>query len=813
MGGVDTVRGIAYQQAQAVLAALDVLSDPDIEALRVEGVDDIVDIELLNAGGTLRHAKQVKTRAQQYSWGEGELIDIMRRWAQLPNAPQASFEFLTDGRLGPTGEKVRLALVQAGEGSLDALADLIGEEPSSDICKILSKARLRVDHVPVGALLRRAEHEVIAMLPQTRTASDAQEQAERAVGALFQRLFEHGGAPNAEARLVTRQEIADILGVPADQAAWQRWPGSVRLRYLEAAKVLTPDAVVAAKVDALDAVRPTVYHLEAERGAESLDASALLRSDGPVTLAGRTGTGKSTAVRTLRRDGAAVGRVVLLAHAETYLPGRLEALVADALSELLAEDLPSATGRQALADRDVTLIIDGVSEVPSSMRNSLHEDLLASLAARRGARIVLVGRDLAALREVLPSSVVPSSFVMAVFGSKRRFELACLVLLGGSAVEESDSEDVRHVKTVVAQVEHALDDAAGNALIFTMGLILISEGTPFTSRATLYDAFIVHLATRAGATGIVTAAAALGVVYARLLDAGRRYADPYEWAKLLEEAASALPIVTSPGSSAIDASARRSGLIAPIGYTQTLVPIHDSFADYLAGKAHAQGLAPFPLTLQPHDEQRILFAAEVGGVKAELAMLVARDQPFLTVRVSQFDRRPLDKESPQEIAELLRHLLPEDDALGVLLWSTGDGRVVASRSAESISAWVPGDEAGRELLGMGQTVVVREEGPLAITVRLWRLHLLAKLRTPLELSPPYPGRGELTGTTIEVHARQTATAIRGLIQAVSPVGRSSALEAALGAIGERTRVIDGPQTTAAKRVQEVITDLTKPGWL
>jgi hypothetical protein len=67
----------------------------------------------------------------------------------------------------------------------------------------------------------------------------------------------------------------------------------------------------------------------------------------------------------LSARGVRAGPAVLVAHAEAYLPGRLSALAADAISEVLREDLRAATGRQALADRDVTLVIDGVSEVPT----------------------------------------------------------------------------------------------------------------------------------------------------------------------------------------------------------------------------------------------------------------------------------------------------------------------------------------------------------------------------------------------------------------------------------------------------------------
>ena len=100
MSGVDTVRGIGYQHAHAVLVALDVLDDLDLAGLRIEGVDDVVDIELLTVHDTVRHAIQVKTRAAPYTWSATDIVGVLCRWAALPNGTDASFEFLTDGRLG-----------------------------------------------------------------------------------------------------------------------------------------------------------------------------------------------------------------------------------------------------------------------------------------------------------------------------------------------------------------------------------------------------------------------------------------------------------------------------------------------------------------------------------------------------------------------------------------------------------------------------------------------------------------------------------------------------------------------------------------
>lgn len=848
-----------------MLAALDVLDDINLAALRVEGVHDVVDIELFTVGMSVHHAKQVKSRVEPYTWGEAELLAVLRRWGNLPHADHATFEFLTNGRLGPSGENVQAALDAAALGRPQALADILDRDVPGAACATLKHARIRVDPAGIGVLLLRAERQVAAMLPQARTAADAREQAQHAVDRLFRLLFDRAANRDPAARIVTREEIAATLRVPANQVASQRWPGAVRDRYLQASRDVPLGAFVSQLVEPHGAARAPVRRVDAPRREEQLECSALLSGNRPVILAGRTGTGKSTTARSLCRDAAGTGQVIILAHAEAYLPGRLEALAADALSDLLGEDLPTATGRQVLADGSVTLVIDGVSEVPAPARDALHDDLAASVTAGRGVRVALVGRDVAVLRETLPSSVVPDAYQMVELDAERRFDLACRTLLGEPSTGGEQDQSAYEIRNVVAQVEHALGDAAANPLLFTMGLTLVAEGTPFTSRATLYQRFVERLAERSGATGIVIATAALGIMYVRLLDQGRRYADPYEWAQLLDDVTTELKAAgQNADPRAIDTAVRRCGLITPIGYSQTLAPIHDSFADYLAGAAHARQAAPYPPRLQPGDDQRALFAAEMSGVSTALALLVARDRPFLTVRLASFDSRDLTEESPTEIETLISHLIPAGDRYLVALWRTADGRVVAVRSSQDRSSWV--DESTVIHLGeVAPTVVVEDGGPLAIAVRLWRQDLIARLHTAPDLGLRHPTSLQEARSTLEAHASQTAAITDHLIEAAAPPGHAPVLRAQVGPHGltatvypaaERHRGVDwpvsylrtndvsivaapgedqnsaigyadlaqghssvgtltadSPAPTAAKRVQDAIRSLTRRNWL
>ena len=63
----------------------------------------------------------------------------------------------------------------------------------------------------------------------------------------------------------------------------------------------------------------------------------------------------------------------------------------------------------------------------------------------------------------------------------------------------------------------------------------------------------------------------------------------------------------------MDEVARRCGLVTPIGWSQTLAPVHDSFADYFSGLALSRQIVALPDRLYSGDEQRLLFAVEMSG--------------------------------------------------------------------------------------------------------------------------------------------------------------------------------------------------------
>jgi hypothetical protein len=169
VSGVDTVRGINYQHCHALLVALDVAADPTLAGIRVEGTEDVLDLEVLGpspSGGSpvVVRGAQMKSRVAPYMWGKGELLKIFRRWADLTASQSAAFDFLTNGELAASGHVVVAALDAARDGDLGLIAGLLGVADTDPMCKIAARVRVVSEPDSVEALLLSAEVEVRARL-------------------------------------------------------------------------------------------------------------------------------------------------------------------------------------------------------------------------------------------------------------------------------------------------------------------------------------------------------------------------------------------------------------------------------------------------------------------------------------------------------------------------------------------------------------------------------------------------------------------------------------------------------------------------
>jgi hypothetical protein len=782
VAGVDTVRGIAYQQWRAVIEAIALLENPVGVALRVEGMHDVVDIEILDQKSNPLRALQVKTRAAGYTWGHSELITVLLRWGALPGASSATFEFVTNGRLGTTGEVLRDALDQARAGSVGALAHLLKAEPTSPICAGLRGAYIRIDPALAGELAGRAIRDVMAMLPTAHTAVDAEDEAQNKVLLLFQALLGRAERPDPHDRVVTRIEIAQILGVAIDQRRSLRWPGELRDRYLRSAKGWRPST------------RANSYH-EVERlivvDGESTPQTVTALLAGPTAiLVGRTGSGKSTSGARLVRQAACEGVAVVPAAAEAYVPGRLAALVADSMAVVLGEPVSVSAGVHVLADTGVTLVIDGASEMSRAARDALRDELRSPSSLGVGASVVAVGRDLTALRSLFPATRSVPVFSLPDLDASQRAYIAGGILQKAGNDDPQAGKKSELVDGLVAQIGAALGDAAGNPMLFTMAGELIVAGVQFTDVIELYRSFVEQLAERTHTEGIAVVARGLGVVFAGLLNEQRRSADPYTWAVRLEEAARTLrPLDAEAGE--LNRGARQAGLVYAVGVSQVVVPLHDSFADYLAAAAHADGLAALPDTFRASDEQRVLFCNMIRPLSHREIVAVARDLPLLTVRLARASREALEADAPTQIAEILMALLPPGTSSVVSLWRAPGGRVVAFRGAAAASSWV-GEHEGRALFQRFQSAV-SSGGSVAIAIALWRLFLRHALARTGELPVKSPRSLSEAVNALQRHLDERRGRITALVGATFTKSAAAQIYAALGPLGLEADVY--PRTT------------------
>ena len=478
---------------------------------------------------------------------------------------------------------------------------------------------------------------------------------------------------------------------------------------------------------------------------------------------------------------------------------------------MVGRDLPRVAGRQTLADPHTTLVLDGVSEVPPHLRGALAEELRIHLSGGYGARTVLVGRDEAMCASVYPSSFAADRLFPQAFGRDQRTELTAKVLSRTTETEAASAPDAaatptqpselsvpsgpgevpedefaRKCATALAQVEHALGDAAGNPMLLRLALELVADGMTFTDRASIYEGSVERMAARTNAGDLRIASTMLGVVFARLLDQGKRYANALEWERLFSEAGALLRehgIATETAQ--IREAVARSGLVnatmTGIRSTTLKGPIHDSFADYFAARAHADGLVQLPAALVENDENRVLFSALMLMLSDADVLAVAEHLPFSLVRLSESDHNPITDDTPELVAKILNAVLPDAAAVGVTMWRRTDG-VPLAQVGTGTNGWVELGDAPD--LFAGATVVTEPgDGPVSVATRLWRLLLNQRLRRSSNLRPRMPRSRQEACDQMTAHADQVVAAADAILKEVAPPVATERLARTVGPLG------------------------------
>lgn len=763
--------GILYQQARAVLACLSMLDGerPDLFAVHVESRQDLFDLELLDSESKALAALQIKNRQLNDVWTPSDIFPLLKEWAKIGEKPPGGLDLLLGGRLGPAGVKLQAALRSAAGGDLTELRELAGDRLDTHEVECAATVRLIVDPTQTASLITAGTQQGMSLLPDPRTGPDAQAEANAILGNLNLLIQQRAGFREAPQRVVRRQEVATLFGLN-EQGSAEIWEASLRNEYTNRVRSLGRPKTVA---EDLRSQTSPIQRAAGRTDAQKVELTDLLTRPEHMLISGQSGTGKSTAARRLRYEASIAGGLVVIANAEAFIPGRLAALVSNALAMVLGRPIGVAAARAALSDPSVMIIFDGASEMTSDQRTMFTEELSTRIHSPLSCQAVLVGRDPAVLNSVLPHEVPRSAFVLRGIEAEQREQLVRETL-------ESKGLPVDDVSRIAAQARHALKDAASVPYLLAMAAELISYGFDIKSRAQMYYAFTEQMAERQGLVRLQFCTLGLGIAFNGLLNEGRRQCDQFTWAQVLARASELLAqrnVTMEPGE--IDSIARRGGFVSYENYDQTVRPVHDSVADYFSALALSKNLAVVPEKVTENDALRLRFLAELTGVTTPVAGLLTSGIPFASVEISQFDRNPLGPDTAGQVEQLVGNMLRGSDlqCQSVQIGETEDARVFVFRGIGDNSRLLEADEVASSILKYGARET--QPGPLQIAVALWK-EILEEQLEPERLYGRIPDNASSAVTAVVDHNRQTCDAVEALVARLFPAScRERVLQFAL----------------------------------
>lgn len=760
VSGWGNQSGIAYQQAHAVLACLGLVdgSFPGAAALGVESKVDAFDLELLSeSGGTLK-AVQIKNRQLDDTWAPNDIYRLIKEWAGLPTHPPQGLELRLGGRLGPKGTELQRALREATDGDASSLESLAANTLSSGQLMAAAAIRLVVDPTPTASLLMAGSQQAMSMLRIPRTGPDAREEADGILSALYLLVTERAGRSDAQERVVTQAEVARLFGIDVADLR-QQWDSLARLAYHEAVlRFETPKTVT----EDLRRQPTPVERAGAVQDDDSKTLLSLLEDSTHALISGQSGTGKTTAATNLRHHFASRGRTLVVANAEAFIPGRLPALICDAIASIVGRPVGVSIGRAILSDPTATILFDGAAEMTVEQRQAFADELAPLVRAPNAFRAILVGRDPAVLNSLLPHDVLKDAFTLRGIRRDEREALVADVL---ARLGSTDSGDINRVS---AQATYALKEASCVPYLLSMAAELIWYGIDIKSRAQMYAVFTEEMARRRGVTELQFCLLALGVAFGELLRIGRRQCDQFDWRQLLVTSSVLLhERGVDIEASRIEHLARQGGFVAYENYNQTVRPVHDSLADYFAAMAVDKRLLALPDTVTDNDTLQLQFLAEMSGVSTELAMLITAQLPFLSVAVASFDEGSLAPDAPAISAKLLSNVLCDTTiaAPSVQIGESQDHRIFVFTDASDESAYIPTDDVAPRLFLHGATE--GSGGPLRIAVTLWKKLLTARLEGG-RVGWQIPETASQAAAAVAEHAEATRECVVSLISDLFP---------------------------------------------
>jgi hypothetical protein len=790
MSGWDTLRGVGFQHAAAILAALDVVEDPAATALQIEGTADVIDLQVI--AGPSRRSAQVRSREEPYTWQPAEIAQVLKAWLASNPGPEESFEFITDAQLSADSVKrLRPVLERLAAGDLSSddfayLAKLGLPEADDRLRRVTFKTRIGA----TTALLASATTRVSSLL-DAGGASFAD--ASDAVARLFQLVAIRGGEKVSERRLFLRRELAEALGIDiAAIDAGDAWDQFVRVTYLASftAREATRDPLIPPEpaITQSGTLIPLSYKDSESQQAIVFGAPPSvvdLLSRGHVGITGPAGSGKSSTLRLLARELAKAGRVPALVSVASYTEGDLLPRVQRAIQRRVGRPLRPDAAAAALREAGGTLLIDGLTGLSEEARQALIADLRLLRERLPHLTVIATDRDGRLLRRV-----GLTIFELAGLNHNQRSGIAAEIV------------GPDHADNAVEDIGETLPDAVSSPLLLTMALRLWDVTTRFDAALRLYDAALEALRERSDTTFGEAELEAVSRVAFRMVEVGQYTADLYWWMANLR---AALDEITTEGmfstngvtaESALD-SAKSIGLLQSDTEEAVVGFIHDSFRDYLVARALTNGARSIPDTLSEPWEPAIAMVAEASGVSPEIAA-AARGNVVLCAKLAPLDRDG-DGERLADAVELVRFVIDTHFG-GEPLWTPRAELAIAASATTShryllLTSTAPSGpviDLNEFSAAVTDAVAVMAfpitAGPLSIAFGVWReLIALSTSQETVDVMRGLPETDDELLALIADDFQERQRALREAIEAHAPT-LADRLLAEIGWYGLRARL-------------------------
>jgi hypothetical protein len=617
-GGADTSRGIAFQHAQAVAACVEALEAAEVEFILVEGVEDIVDFEVCSADGRRLRVCQAKTRKEPYTWAPGDIVTTIGRWKAVPNADDARLEFLTDGSAGPElADELLPALQRARTSSLsDEDRTYLGSKGLDPEDPLLARVAVESRQPEADVVLDRVALRILRLL-EIGGSQASTSRAEALVNELFRIVSVRAGKDEADERVITRDELSKLVGVPLETIdATRPWNQDAQNAYLAHLHEEPPHpsfVVLGARELQL---QPAALALVVREGAEATSqavpgpATALLDAERGGVLSGAPGAGKSTTLEVLVPEAVSRGLLPVLVSVDGYEADGLQWLIRETLERQLGYPIAPSATRDFLSATGAVLLADGAGELDSELRQSLVRDVQRLLRSHPNLRVIATSRDAARLRALgLPS------FVLQGLTPGQRRDVANK-LVGNDADQ------------LVRDIEDRLSSLIESPLLFVMALGLQANGVTVANRPELFEQFVAGMAARPGGENLADVVVALireACFELRCEDAYS--ADRWRWRRLLAAALrrlAELHVFDADSSSGDEALVRAEagGLLRAVAGSGLVALTHDLFCDFFAAEAVRLNDRSLPDAVPAQLEEATVFLAERRNLSILEAIVV-----------------------------------------------------------------------------------------------------------------------------------------------------------------------------------------------